>query len=82
MSSLDASNCSFHSSTGRGKYIVLGIKEGLTAYYKVDAWDNPDFRAAVKATGKKQIILAGIVTEVCTRYLFLFHHIMRYLTHL
>ncbi|KAI9778088.1 MAG: hypothetical protein M1839_008392 [Geoglossum umbratile] len=32
---------------------------------EVDAWDNPDFRAAVKATGKKQVVLAGIVTEVC-----------------
>jgi hypothetical protein len=32
---------------------------------EVDAWDNPDFRAAVIATGKKQIILAGIVTDVC-----------------
>jgi len=32
---------------------------------EVDAWDNPDFRAAVQATGKHQIILAGIVTEVC-----------------
>lgn len=38
---------------------------------EVDAWDNPDFRAAVKATGKKQIILAGIVTEVCTSFLAL-----------
>ena len=32
---------------------------------EVDAWDNPDVRAAVNATGKKQIILGGIVTEVC-----------------
>ncbi len=31
---------------------------------EVDAWDNPDFRAAVKATGKKQVILAGITTDV------------------
>ncbi|KIM95527.1 hypothetical protein OIDMADRAFT_20997 [Oidiodendron maius Zn] len=38
---------------------------------EVDAWDNPDFRAAVQATGKKQIILAGIVTEVCTSFLAL-----------
>lgn len=38
---------------------------------EVDAWDNPDFRAAVRATGKKQIILAGIVTEVCTSFLAL-----------
>jgi hypothetical protein len=32
---------------------------------EVNAWDNPDFRAAVEATGRKQIILGGIVTEVC-----------------
>ena len=30
------------------------------------AWDNADFQAAVKATGKKQIIVAGITTDVCT----------------
>ncbi|KFY93105.1 hypothetical protein V498_04549 [Pseudogymnoascus sp. VKM F-4517 (FW-2822)] len=38
---------------------------------EVDAWDNADFRAAVKATGKKHIILAGVVTEVCTSFLAL-----------
>ena len=32
---------------------------------EVDAWDNPEFRAAVKATGKRQVILAGITTDVC-----------------
>ena len=32
---------------------------------EVDAWDNPDFRAAVEATGKKQVLLAGITTDVC-----------------
>ena len=32
---------------------------------EVNAWDNSEFRAAVEATGKKQVILAGIVTEVC-----------------
>ena len=31
---------------------------------EVNAWDNQDFRAAVRATGKKQVILAGIVTDV------------------
>lgn len=38
---------------------------------EVDAWDNPDFRAAIRATGKKQIIVAGIVTDVCTAFLAL-----------
>ncbi|KAF7503424.1 hypothetical protein GJ744_003754 [Endocarpon pusillum] len=38
---------------------------------EVNAWDNPEFRAAVEATGKRQVILAGIVTEVCTAFLAL-----------
>ncbi|KIX07324.1 uncharacterized protein Z518_01977 [Rhinocladiella mackenziei CBS 650.93] len=38
---------------------------------EVNAWDNPDFRAAVKATGRTQVILGGIVTEVCTMFLAL-----------
>ncbi|KAF5349224.1 hypothetical protein D9756_009489 [Leucocoprinus leucothites] len=36
---------------------------------EVNAWDNADFRKAVEATGKKQIIIAGIVTDVCTAFL-------------
>ncbi len=31
---------------------------------EVNAWDNANFRAAVRATGKKQVILTGIVTDV------------------
>ncbi|KAJ7088979.1 Isochorismatase hydrolase [Mycena epipterygia] len=38
---------------------------------EVDAWDNADFRAAVKATGKSQVIMAGITTDVCTTFLAL-----------
>ncbi|KAF1947314.1 Isochorismatase hydrolase [Clathrospora elynae] len=38
---------------------------------EVSAWDNADFRAAVEATGKKQIIVAGITTDVCTTFLAL-----------
>ncbi|KAF9561149.1 ycaC protein [Agrocybe pediades] len=38
---------------------------------EVNAWDNKDFRDAVRATGKKQIIIAGIVTDVCTAFLAL-----------
>jgi len=32
---------------------------------EVDAWDNADFRAAIKATNRTQIIIAGLVTDVC-----------------
>ncbi|KAI0743124.1 Isochorismatase hydrolase [Daedaleopsis nitida] len=38
---------------------------------EVNAWDNPDFKAAVEATGKKQVIMAGITTDVCTTFLAL-----------
>ena len=31
---------------------------------EINAWDNADFRAAVKATGKKQVIVGGITTDV------------------
>ncbi|KAK3295621.1 Isochorismatase-like protein [Chaetomium fimeti] len=36
---------------------------------EVNAWDNSEFRDAIKATGRKQIIIAGIVTDVCTAFL-------------
>lgn len=38
---------------------------------EVDAWDNEAFRAAIKATGKSQVIVAGITTDVCTTFLAL-----------
>ncbi|KKL01632.1 hydrolase [Rheinheimera mesophila] len=35
---------------------------------QINAWDNQDFVNAVKATGKKQLIIAGVVTEVCVAF--------------
>ena len=35
---------------------------------QINAWDNEDFLNAVKATGKKQLIIAGVVTEVCVAF--------------
>src|SRR5687767_3216109 len=32
---------------------------------QINAWDNEDFVAAVEQTGRKQLIIAGIVTDVC-----------------
>jgi len=34
----------------------------------INAWDNEDFLDAVKATGKKQLLIAGVVTEVCVAF--------------
>lgn len=35
---------------------------------QINAWDNDDFAKAVRATGKKQLIIAGVVTEVCVAF--------------
>lgn len=35
---------------------------------QINAWDNQDFVDAVKATGRKQLIVAGVVTEVCVAF--------------
>jgi nicotinamidase-related amidase len=35
---------------------------------QINAWDNEAFVQAVKATGKKQLIIAGVVTEVCVAF--------------
>ncbi|AWY99705.1 isochorismatase family protein [Rhodobiaceae bacterium] len=34
----------------------------------VDAFDDPNFTAAVKATGRNKLIMAGLLTEVCLIY--------------
>lgn len=35
---------------------------------QINAWDNEEFVNAIKATGKKQLIIAGVVTEVCVAF--------------
>lgn len=35
---------------------------------QINAWDNPNFVAAVKATGKKTLIIAGTITSVCMAF--------------
>ncbi|MBU0542146.1 MAG: hydrolase [Gammaproteobacteria bacterium] len=35
---------------------------------QINAWDNEEFVAAVRSTGKKQLIVAGVVTEVCVSF--------------
>ena len=34
----------------------------------INAWDNEEFVAAVRRTGRRQLILAGVVTEVCVAF--------------
>lgn len=35
---------------------------------QINAWDNEDFVKAVEATGRKQLIIAGVVTDVCVAF--------------
>lgn len=34
----------------------------------LNSWEDPDFRAAVEATGRKKIIMTGLWTEVCVAF--------------
>jgi nicotinamidase-related amidase len=35
---------------------------------EINAWDNPDFVAAVRATGRRTLIIAGTITSVCMAF--------------
>lgn len=35
---------------------------------QINAWDNEDFVKAIKDTGRTQLIIAGVVTEVCVAF--------------
>ena len=35
---------------------------------EINAWDNADFQGAVRATGRKTLILAGVWTSVCVAF--------------
>lgn len=35
---------------------------------EINAWDNPEFVAAVEKTGRKQLIIAGTITSVCMAF--------------
>jgi nicotinamidase-related amidase len=34
----------------------------------INAWDNEDFVGEVEKTGRRQLIIAGVVTEVCLAF--------------
>ncbi|MEM8947374.1 MAG: isochorismate family cysteine hydrolase YcaC [Planctomycetota bacterium] len=38
---------------------------------QINAWDNEEFVKAVEATGRKQLIIAGVVTDVCVGFVTL-----------
>lgn len=49
-----------HQNAPHAKYIA---RKG-----EINAWDNADFVAAVKATGRKTLIIAGTITSVCMAF--------------
>jgi len=49
------------------------LREALPGVPEIDrtsmnSWEDPDFRAAVEATKRKKLILAGLWTEVCVAF--------------
>ncbi len=49
-----------HANAPHAKYVA---RRG-----EINAWDNPDFVAAVKATGRRTLIIAGTITSVCMAF--------------
>lgn len=49
-----------HANAPHAKYVA---RRG-----EINAWDNPDFVSAVKATGRKTLIIAGTITSVCMAF--------------
>jgi nicotinamidase-related amidase len=52
---------------------IQSIKDALTDVEEIDrsqmnAWEDPAFLAAVKATGRRKLVMAGIVTSVCLAF--------------
>lgn len=35
---------------------------------QINAWDNEDFVAAIERTGRRQLVVAGVVTDVCVAF--------------
>lgn len=49
------------------------LREALPGVPEIDrttmnSWEDPDFRAAVKKTGRRKLIVAGLWTEVCVAF--------------
>ncbi|HKB34107.1 MAG TPA: hydrolase [Candidatus Dormibacteraeota bacterium] len=59
--------------TGRGKPTLPPLAEVLAGYPPVDrtntnAWEDPDFLNAVRATGRRKLIICALWTEICMAF--------------
>ncbi len=60
-------------ATGRGKPTVPELADLLADYPPIDrtstnAWEDGDFLAAVRATGRRKLILCALWTEICMAF--------------
>ena len=60
-------------ATGRGKPTVPELAKLLEDYTPIDrtstnAWEDADFLAAVRATGRRKLILCALWTEICMAF--------------
>jgi nicotinamidase-related amidase len=60
-------------ATGRGKPTVPELAELLDDYPAIDrtstnAWEDAEFLAAVRATGRRKLILCALWTEICMAF--------------
>ena len=59
--------------TGANKDTIPQIREklgGITSYDRtsINAWEDKEFREAVKATGRKKLLMAALWTEACLTF--------------
>ena len=60
-------------ATGRGQPTVPKLAELLADYPPIDrtstnAWEDADFLAAIRATGRRKLILCALWTEICMAF--------------
>jgi nicotinamidase-related amidase len=58
---------------GKNKDTIAPLREVLTGIPSIDrtsinAWEDEEFVAAVKATGRKKLVMAALWTEVCLTF--------------
>src|SRR6266567_2900266 len=58
-----------HGMSGTNEELI----EALPGVPEIDrttmnAWEDPEFRAAVERTGRKKLVIAGLWTEVCVAF--------------
>ncbi|THJ65165.1 isochorismatase family protein [Arthrobacter echini] len=58
------------ANEGTVEEIMARLPEGTKEIDRTgdNAWEDPDFRAAVEATGRRKVVIGGLWTEVCVTF--------------